>query len=67
MLVIVRRVIVRQSPELIWLQLSFWVWNEMAFLEVCQDLSVAVGKGGGIDAIIVDFYKALDVVPHDQL
>jgi len=34
---------------------------------VCQDIADSLDEGIGIDAIIIDFSKAFDLVPHDQL
>ena len=36
-------------------------------ITVCQDIADSLDEGVGIDVIIVDFYKAFDLVPHDQL
>jgi hypothetical protein len=36
-------------------------------ITICQDIADSVGKGYKIDAIIVDFSKAFDLVPHSQL
>ena len=32
-----------------------------------QDIADSLGEGVGIDAIIIDFPKAFDLIPHDQL
>ena len=32
-----------------------------------QDIADSLGEGVGIDAIIIDFPKAFDLVPHDRL
>jgi len=34
---------------------------------VCQDIAETFDEGVGIDAIIIDFSKAFDLVPHDRL
>ena len=34
---------------------------------MCQDITESLDKGVGIDAIIIDFSKAFDLVPHDRL
>jgi hypothetical protein len=34
---------------------------------VCQDIADSLDKGGRIDAIIIDFLKAFDLIPHDRL
>jgi hypothetical protein len=34
---------------------------------MCQDIVNSLDEGVGIDAIITDFSKAFDLVPHDQL
>ena len=36
-------------------------------IEVCQDIADSLEKGLGIDAIIIDFSKFFDLVPHDRL
>jgi hypothetical protein len=36
-------------------------------ITVCQDITDSLDDGVGIDAIIVDFSKAFDLVPHDRL
>ena len=33
----------------------------------CQDIADLLGKGDRIDAIIIDFSKAFNLVPHDWL
>jgi hypothetical protein len=34
---------------------------------MCQDIADALDNGDTIDAIIVDFSKAFDLVPHGRL
>jgi hypothetical protein len=34
---------------------------------VCQDIVDSLDEGVGIDGIIIDFSKAFNLVPHDQL
>ena len=34
---------------------------------VCQDITDSLDKGVRTDAIIIDFLKAFDLVPHDRL
>jgi len=36
-------------------------------ITVCQDIVDSLDEGVGADAIIIDFSKAFDLVPHDQL
>jgi len=36
-------------------------------ITVCQDIADSVDESVGIDAIIIDFSKAFDLVPHDRL
>ena len=36
-------------------------------ITVCQDIADSFDKGVGIDALIIDFSKAFDLVPLDQL
>jgi len=36
-------------------------------ITVCQDIVHSLDEGVGIDAIIIDFSQALDLVPHDRL
>jgi hypothetical protein len=33
---------------------------------VCQDIADSMDNGDRIDAIVIDFSKALDLVPHDR-
>jgi hypothetical protein len=34
---------------------------------VCQDIADSLDEGGNSDAIVIDFSKAFDLVPHDRL
>jgi len=36
-------------------------------ITVCQDIADCLDEGVGIDAFIIDFSKAFDLVPHDRL
>jgi retron-type reverse transcriptase len=36
-------------------------------ITVCQDISDSLDEGSRLDAIIIDFSKAFDLVPHDRL
>ena len=36
-------------------------------ITVCQDIADSLDNGDRIDAIIVDFSKAFDLVPHGRL
>jgi len=40
---------------------------ESQVITICQDIADSLDKGYSIDAIIVDFSKAFDLVPHDRL
>ena len=40
---------------------------ESQVLTVCQDIADSLDEGVRIDAIIIDFSKAFDLVPHDWL
>ena len=40
---------------------------ESQVITVCQDIADSLDEGVGIDAIIIDFSKAFELVPHDQL
>jgi hypothetical protein len=40
---------------------------ESQVITVCQDVADALDNGDTIDAIIVDFSKAFDLVPHGRL
>ena len=40
---------------------------ESQVIMVCQDIADSLDNGDKIDAIIVDFSKAFDLVPHGQL
>jgi len=33
----------------------------------CQDIANSLDEGVGTEAIIIDFSKAFDLVPHDRL
>ena len=36
-------------------------------ITVCQDISDSIDEATRLDAIIIDFPKAFDLVPHDRL
>ena len=40
---------------------------ESQLVTVCQDFVDTLDKGGQMDAIIIDFSKVFDLVPHDRL
>ena len=40
---------------------------ESQIITVCQDISDSIHEATRLDAIIIDFSKALDLVPHDRL
>ena len=40
---------------------------ESQVITVCQDIVGALDEGVGIDVIIIEFSKAFDLVPYDQL
>jgi hypothetical protein len=40
---------------------------ESQVIKVCQDIADALDNGDTIDAIIVDFSKTFDLVPHGRL
>ena len=40
---------------------------EFQVITVCQDIADILDVEDGIDAIIIDFCKAFDLVPHDRL
>jgi len=40
---------------------------ESQIITVCQDISDSLHEATRLDAIIIDFSKACDLVPHDQL
>jgi len=55
-----------------------WLWEgqhgfrlgyscESQVIAVCQDIVDSLDEGVGIDAIIIDFSKAFDLVPNDRL
>ena len=41
--------------------------RESQIITVCQDISDSLDKGSRLDAIIIDFSNAFDLVPHDRL
>jgi len=40
---------------------------ESQIITVCQDISDSLDEAARLDAIIIDFLKAFDLVPHDRL
>jgi hypothetical protein len=40
---------------------------ENQIVTVCQDISDSLHEATRLDAIIIDFSKAVDLVPHDRL
>ena len=40
---------------------------ESQVITVCQDIADSVNNGDRIDAIVIDFSKAFDLVPQDRL
>jgi hypothetical protein len=36
-------------------------------IKVCQDIADSLDNGDRVDAIVIDFSKAFDLVPHDRL
>ena len=40
---------------------------ESQVITVCQDIAESMDNGDKIDAIVIDFSKAFDLVPHDWL
>ncbi len=40
---------------------------ESQLVTVCQDMADSLDEGDRTDAIIIDFSKAFDLVPHDRL
>jgi hypothetical protein len=40
---------------------------ERQVITVCQDIADPLDNGRGIDAIVISFPKAIDLVPHDRL
>jgi len=40
---------------------------ESQVIRMCQDIAKTLGEEVGIDMIIIDFTKAFDLVPHNQL
>jgi hypothetical protein len=41
--------------------------RESQVIAICQDIADTLNNGGRIDAIVEDFSKAFDLVPHDRL
>jgi hypothetical protein len=39
----------------------------MKVITVCQDIAESLDKGVSIDAIIIDFFKTFNLVPHERL
>ena len=48
-----------------WLQTGILVRSQI--ITVCQDISDSLDEAARLDAIIIDFSKAFDLVPHDRL
>ena len=40
---------------------------ESQVVTVCQDIAALLDEGFRTDAIVIDFSKAFDLVPHDRL
>ena len=40
---------------------------ESQVITVCQDIADSMDNGDRIDAVVIDFSKAFDLVPHDRL
>ena len=40
---------------------------ESQVIMVCQDIADSLDEGVGIDAIVINFFRAFDLVPHDHL
>jgi hypothetical protein len=40
---------------------------ESQVITVCQDTADSLDNGGKLDATVIDFSKAFDLVPHDRL
>jgi hypothetical protein len=40
---------------------------QLLTITVWQDIADSLDNGGRIDAIVIDFSKAFDLVPHDWL
>jgi hypothetical protein len=40
---------------------------ESKVITVCLDIADSLDNGGRLDAIIIDFSKVFDLVPHDRL
>ena len=40
---------------------------ESQVITVCREIADSLDEGVGIDAIIIDFSRAFDLVPHDRL
>ena len=40
---------------------------ENQVISICKDIADSLAKGTRLDAIIIDFSKAFDFIPHDRL
>jgi len=40
---------------------------ESQIIKACQDISDSLDEAARLDAIIIDFSRAFDLVPHDRL
>jgi hypothetical protein len=40
---------------------------ESQVITVCQDIADSLDNGDRLDAIVIDFSKASDLIPHDRL